>query len=89
MSRLEMSYDKVTMTRKLYNLRQQANPCHREVNTYHWQLHDNRRYFNEMFGEIFPEVGDLTPDGVCACVCLCMSLNSHQRLRSYGALYMA
>ena len=38
---------------------------------------------NEMFGEIIPEIGDLTPDGVC--VCLCVSSNSHQRLRSYGA----
>ena len=34
--------------------------------------------FNEMSEETIPEIGDLTPDGVCvclcACVCLCVSL---------------
>ena len=58
----------------LFGQKNEYDPCHREVNTEHWQLHDNRLHFNEMFGEIFPEVGYLTPDGVCvhACVYVCL-----------------
>ena len=68
------------MTRKSYNHRPQANPCHRDVNTDHRQLHNNRvrLHFYEMFRNIFPEVGDLAPVCVCECVCLVNSLGHMQ-----------
>ena len=56
------------------NHRPQANPRHRDVNTDHRQLHDNRLRLNEMFRVIFLEVGWYACGQACvrACVCPCV-----------------